>query len=431
MKRFTQIIAVLLEIYALVLAHLQGLGGLRTDEAKYLLSIPYPHPPFMRSILSFTEILPFQEWLWRAIFATVLIQSVWLVWSMAKRLPYAERFAVAVTWVFSASMLTQAGTIMMATVTGFQGLLFVWLMYRGEQKASDFASFVPRFFKRTWKLAVSTWKFFRGKQDHEKAEWYAFWVGILWFASLFTAYQIVLFLPIIIAVFAGLPVSRNKRIFYFLAPVVALVVYTVGSPLIIASFAIQGSKDMSASVLMRFVHMGWLWVLAGSGFGAVLGVWGILRSKSWALILTFILMSLAMCMAWQQYYGILFSPLLVAGLLHFFHYNKLKSFPYSPLVVFATAVLVGIVPPWTTTAVSREVVNTVEQHATQSGALVIYGFFGHDWQYESLHRSVRRYTPQEFKNASALVCTNNCDAIRKEGMLLVTDHPVEVWVRHK
>jgi hypothetical protein len=328
-------------------------------------------------------------------------------------------------------MLTQAGTIMMATVTAFQGLLFVWLMYRGEAQGPSAKYQVPKFFRHAWNLALGTWNFFRGQQDHEKSEWYAFWVGILWFASLFTAYQIVLFLPIVIAVFAGLPVSRNKRIFYFVAPVIALVLYTVGSPLIIASFAIQGSKDASASVLMRLVHMGWLWVLAGSIFGAILGVWGILRSKSWALILTFILMSLAMCMAWQQYYGILFSPLLVAGLLHFFHHQKLKSFPYSPLIVFATAVIVGITPPWTTTAVSREVVSDVEQHATQSGALMIYGFFGHDWQYESTHRPVRRYIPQEFAHASALVCTNNCDAIRKEGMWLVTDHPVEVWVRHK
>jgi len=42
------IAAVALQIYALLLAGVQLLGGVRTDEAKYLLNIPYPHPPLAR-----------------------------------------------------------------------------------------------------------------------------------------------------------------------------------------------------------------------------------------------------------------------------------------------------------------------------------------------------------------------------------------------
>lgn len=430
MKRFTQIVVVLLEVFALVLAHLQGLGGVRTDEAKYLLSIPYPHPPFMRSIMAATEILPFQEWLWRAIFASLLIQAVWLVWHMGKRLPHTERFAVAVTWIFSATMIIQAGTIMLAVVTGLQALVFVWLLYcNGQWKMDNEQWSAKGFLKRIVHYPLSIVRYVRGSTDQEKKEWKAFWVAVFWTASLFTAYQIVLFVPLVIAVFASLPVSKAKRVFYFVAPVIALGLYTAGSPLVIASFAIQGSKDAADSILMRFMHVGWLWVMAGSVFGAVLGIVGIFRSKSWALVLTFILMSLAMFMAWQQYYAILFSPLLVAGLLHFFHHTKLKGFPYTPVLVFATVVLVGLRPPWSDISTSRAVMSIIDREVTQSGSLMMYGYFGHDWQYESRRFPVRKYHATGFRDAVALVCTSNCDAIRKEGMSLATDHPVEVWLR--
>lgn len=368
-----------------------------------------------------TEILPFQEWLWRAIFASLLIQAVWLVWHMGKRLPHAERFAVAVTWIFSATMIIQAGTIMLAVVTGLQALVFVWLLYRSQEAMTITGR---KIFVKMW-----NWITREGKSDRERKEWYAFWVAVFWTASLFTAYQIVLFVPLVIAVFASLPVSKAKRILYFLAPVVALALYTVGSPLVIASFAIQGSKDVADSILMRFMHVGWLWVMAGSVFGSLLGIAGILRSKSWALILTFLLLSFAMFMAWQQYYAILFSPLLVAGLLHFFHHKKLKGFPFTPVLVFTTVVIVGLRPPWSEVSTSRDAMSVVNREATHSGSLMIYGYFGHDWQYESRKFPVRKYIAAEFKDAVALVCTNNCDAIRKEGMSLATDHPVEVWIR--
>jgi hypothetical protein len=348
---------------------------------------------------------------------------------MGKRLGHAERFAMAATWLFSAAMLMQTGTIMMSVATALEALVFLWLLYRDGTQVQSGERKAPRFFKRTWNLALKTWSFFRGEQDQEKSEWYAFWVAALWFASLFTAYQILLFTPIVIAVFTELKVSRAKKLFYFFAPIVVLCAYTAGNPLIISSFIIHGGKDAGVSAFLKAWQMIWLCVVAGSVFGSILGVWGILRSKSWALILSFLLVAASCYFAWQPYYAILFPPLLVAGLLHFFHFQKLKSFPYTPLIIFTTAVLVGIARPWSAYSLSRDTVTIVDREATHTGSLLIFGNFGHDWQYESAIHPVRHYTPENFAKASALVCTANCDALRKEGMSLVSSDPVEVWVR--
>ena len=66
------LIILLLEGYAILLAGMQGVAGVRTDEAKYLLNIPYPHPPFARWIIGQTEWMTYQEMFWRIVFATIL-----------------------------------------------------------------------------------------------------------------------------------------------------------------------------------------------------------------------------------------------------------------------------------------------------------------------------------------------------------------------
>ena len=68
-----------LEVYALALAFLQAMSGVRTDEAKYLLNIPYPHPPAARFVLGLTDGWAYQEIFWRIVFATLLVQAVFLV----------------------------------------------------------------------------------------------------------------------------------------------------------------------------------------------------------------------------------------------------------------------------------------------------------------------------------------------------------------
>jgi hypothetical protein len=96
-----------LEFYSFALAGVRHVGGVHTDEAKYLLNIPYPHPPLARWILHWTELIPFQELLWRIVFATLLIQAVFFVWDMARMRTREERFTLCGLWLFS----TGAGTL--------------------------------------------------------------------------------------------------------------------------------------------------------------------------------------------------------------------------------------------------------------------------------------------------------------------------------
>lgn len=429
MKRSTKITATLLEVLALVLAHMQELGGVRTDEAKYLLNIPYPHPPLLRTLMSWTEFLPFQEWFWRAFLATLMVQAVWLVWDMGKRFPAPERFALAATWLLSAALITQAGTVMMAPVTALQGLIFVWLFFRTEKMAKGEGRMAKGIFSR---FALRTSQFLKRifrKDDRVQMEWDAFWIATLWFASLFSAYQIILFFPLVLTVLTRTRIAPWKKVVYFLAPIVALAVYTIGNPMAVASFAIHSTKDGTEPLLIRVAGVAWLWLLSGSVFGSVLGTMGIFRSRSTALFGSFLLLAASLVVARHHYYAILFLPLFIAGLMHFFHLNKLRGKPYVPLVAFAMVVMVGWSPPWFIGQNARGVLSIIEREAIKPGPLLISGYFGHEWQYESRTHVVRRYAPALMESASALVCTQLCDDIRKEGMTLVTDVPVEVWVR--
>ncbi|MBI5156250.1 hypothetical protein HZA45_03180, partial [Candidatus Peregrinibacteria bacterium] len=121
-----------LEAYAIILAFLQAMSGVRTDEAKYLLNIPYPHPPAARFLLGLTDGWAYQEFFWRFLFATLLVQAVFLIWSMGKILPRRDRFTLCGVWLFSAAFVAQTGSIMMAELTALQGLVFTWLWIRRD-----------------------------------------------------------------------------------------------------------------------------------------------------------------------------------------------------------------------------------------------------------------------------------------------------------
>lgn len=427
MKRQTQILIVLLEVMALILAHLHGLGDIQTDEAKYLLNIPYPHPPFLRSILSFTDGLFFQEWLWRAIFATLLIQAVWLVWDMGKVLKPAERFAAAMSWLVSAAVVLQAGTVMMAPITALQALVFLWMFTRSETMKNEERK-MKNIFDKIFHLSSFILHFFHKDDDQKKDEWRSFVTGMFWLVSLFTSYHIVLFLPVVIMVFAVLPVSRSKKILYFVGPILLFGFYTLVNPLIIGALLINVTKDGTQTFMTRLTETGWIWLVGGSGIASIVGTFGILRSKSFTLILSFILLAGYIFFSKQSYYAILFTPILVTGLVHFFHYQKLRSFPYVPLLVFCTTVLVALRPGWSFEQPVRKTVHTLENRVTHSGSLVIFGSFGHQWQYESRF-PVRRYSPSLMSDAGSFVCTKPCEEIRKEGFVLVQQKPFEGWVR--
>src|SRR3989338_3989707 len=100
-----------LQIVAFLLAWLQFLTGMRTDEAKYLLNIPYPHPPLIRSVLGWTDGFVYQEIFWRVIFATLIIQAVWLVWDMGRSFGRPSRILLALAWLLSSGVILQGGSL--------------------------------------------------------------------------------------------------------------------------------------------------------------------------------------------------------------------------------------------------------------------------------------------------------------------------------
>ena len=125
MRHRTLVTVLMLQLYAMLLAGVHFFEGLKTDEAKYLLNIPYPHPPFARSILSATEWVPMHEWWWRCIFATLLVQAVWLFVRCVPTDRMRARMVVLVMYLMSSALVMQAGTIMMAPLSALFGEFFV------------------------------------------------------------------------------------------------------------------------------------------------------------------------------------------------------------------------------------------------------------------------------------------------------------------
>jgi len=126
------LIALGLQAYAVFLAVTQWKIGLRTDEAKYILDIPYPHPPLVRFVLHATDSVFFAEFFWRLFIATLIVQAVWMLVSVARRIDVRTVPLVVALWLCSPALLLQGGTIMIAVFTAIQmlGLLILSLLAR-------------------------------------------------------------------------------------------------------------------------------------------------------------------------------------------------------------------------------------------------------------------------------------------------------------
>ncbi len=399
-----------LQILALFLAtEVQMLGGVRTDEAKYLLNIPYPHPPLMRWLMSATEVLPFQEIFWRVLLATLLIQAVWLIWDMTRSMHHEDRIMVCAGWLLSAAVLTQAGAIMMAPVTALQVLIFVWLMRR------------PEYVKKFPAL-----------------------LALFWLASLFTALQAVLFVPLIWILFRRNGQSRLKTALYVLAPMGLLALYALSNPLILATIFLKSHQGIGiaestrstvfsegSGLYARGFGLVRLWLIGGAGIASVVGTWGIFKSKNAGLILSFLLLCAYLLLPpAQPYYSILFTPLFVAGLFHIFHGKRHPhAFPLLGCLLFATAIFSWFARPELAPGSARTVMQAIEAVPGSGSTILIAGSFGHEWQYES-HETIRRYRPEFVGDARAVVCLQSCDPpFNTSGWKRLLNTPIETWIR--
>lgn len=429
----TWMMVLILEVIAVVLAWFHFLGGVHTDEAKYLLNIPYPHPPLVRWILSQTEWIPFQEMFWRIVFASLMVQAVWLIRNPKLKAQNpkqvsnfnfkiinfesvfgfelcASNLLPAVAWLLSSAVLLQSGSIMMAPLTALQMMVFLWLLAK------------------------------LGAVEQHRG-----WIALLWLVSLFTAYQALLFAPLVAAIFLRMRIPVWQRLVYLCAPVLLLIAYTFANPLALSSIFVHGAKDLHETILERVLRTGKVWGLGGSFAVSLLGTIGIFFSRRWELISSFLLVLAYVALARFDYYAILFTPLFVAGLgqliaIYNLQFTKnYQLFPQGPSAILnsqfsilalfpiATAVIMWLFPLSLHPGPARDVMRVIAERGKR-GDILITGPYGHEWQYESRF-TVRRYIADFLTGAQAVVCVTPCSDIPGKNWQKTTVDEVDVWIK--
>jgi hypothetical protein len=375
-----------LELYAVALAILQTLPGVRTDEAKYLLDIPYPHPPAVRFLFGYFDSLPSQELFVRVLLASLMVQVAWLIWDMAKDLLCPQRLGLCVLWLVSGGVLLQAGTVMMAPITALQALLILFCIQKK----------VPPML-----------------------------IGLLWLFSLFTAYQAVLFAPLLVLYFWREQCPRIHKVAYVCIPILLLALYTLTNPLIPASMLIHSGRDVGSSITDRSFAVIRLWAIGGSVILSLFGTKGMLHARNWGLIFSLLLIILYIALSRYDYYAVLFLPLFIGGVL-----ASPSSF-VSPKLSASIAAVIGCIlfvrlMSGLPVSTARSTVLLLQEKDAEN-TLLINGSFGHEWQYESF-LPVRRFTGVIPEDAGALVCLQSCLEWNRTGWELIQAKP-ETWVR--
>ncbi len=392
----------LLEWYALLLAMLQLPAGVRTDEAKYLLSIPYPHPPLLRFLFASLQSLPAQEWLLRFLLCSIVVQAVWLLVDLAGVLTPSRRFALALAWLFSSAVMVQAGTIMMAPITAVFGLVCLWLALRPEHLVSR----------------------------------HAWLIGCFWLLGLFSAYQTVLFAPLLVSALRGAKVSWSRVCILIGLPLALLSLYTLGNPLALASLVKVGGQDIAVALDVRMWNILWLTLSAGSGMLTIVGLSGVLTSGRMDLLSTAFLVLAFVAISSQPYYAILLTPLLCGGLFLLFCKRSLSATCFIPAHVLLSMLFLWMsLPPMHPTP-ARATMTFLRHHGVSGdhGPILIDGPFGHEWQYES-HARIGRFTDalslEREQEASAIVCTRKtCEEdIDSDLWERLQGASVEIWKR--
>lgn len=383
------LITLLLEAFAAFLALLHG-GGVQTDEAKYLLNIPYPHPPLLRFVLSATEWIPFQEMFWRFLFASLLLQAVWIVRDMGRDLSCARRLTLCACWLLSSAVLFQAGTVMLAVPTAIFAFLFLRLMPE-ESKANQ-----------------------GDKERHERPSSV---VGLLWLAALLSTFQAVLFLPIVAAVVWRMRVSLWWKACVLLAPVVILFLFSLSNPLTLFAVQIQAGKDVGDDFLTRAQGLLRIWMLGGSGILSFIGTLGLILRRQWVVLFALAFVCVYVFIGRYDYYAVFFVPLFITGVHRFLSLAaECPSTPMRrwmhvslPLLTGAgTVLLFTRVTAFPLPGPARAVLQAVGSSLPSRSYILVNGPFGHEWQYES-RMPIRRYRSDLVDGAAAIICLRPCE----------------------
>lgn len=395
MRRLITVIG--FELYALLLAGYQMSIGIRTDEAKYLLDIPYPHPPLARFILNLLDGWQYQEFFWRVVLATLMIQAVWLVIDLVKDAKPQVCIAAAACWLLSAAVVLQAGTVMMVVVTALQALMLVWLILRERQTQP-------------------------------------YLLALVWLACLFSAYQAVLFLPLVFFLFRKMKMGMGQALMLTGAPIALLALYTLTNPLVLASMVNQAGKDAAETLLQHLLGTVNLWLIGGSIVLSITGTIGLLLRPKAGLLLSLFLVCAYVFVARYDYYAILFTPLLIAGAV-----LLLRRFPSMAIPIIASMpvglVVSLIMASYATVSIVPSIYGAIGARSGQ-GDMLITGSFGHEWQYGT-SASVRRYNSLFLEDARAVICLQPCEEMQRlpagaggqTQWERLDGAPVEVWIR--
>ncbi len=387
-----------LELLALLLALLGMWMGLHTDEAKYLLSIPYPHPPAIRWVLSLGLSLPFHEFLMRFVLASVIVQSSWLLWDLGAVLPRERQTALMLTWLLSTALILQGGTVMLAPMTAVFGLVFTCIALHPKGTSHC-----------------------RGPC-----------IGLLWILSLFSTYQCLLFAPLVWSSLKNNRPGMRESLAYFCIPIMLLVLYSLAHPLSIVSMMKVSTQDAPIALALRFHSWMTIIVIAGGGLTSVIGLWGILTGGRRDLLLTLLLIIAFIFLSSQQYYAILLLPLLAGGLFLLFCRRKVSPSIFIPLQIVASILVLTLWPPMHGENVARETLDFLQSHNIV-GTIVIDGPYGHEWQYES-RQPIRTFSDglrtKIEEDASVFICTKkSCeDDIDADQWKPLSDMP-GAWIR--
>jgi MFS family permease len=335
--------------------------------------------------------------LWRILLATLLVQAVWFIITFVPPQEERRRLVLACLWLSSAAVALTAGTILMAPLTVLQILVFLWL--------------------------------YLDDRDHTPS---LGWISLLWMASLFSAYQIILFLPVVAVIFLRMKRSLPLRLFCLGAPVLLLVLYTGTNPLVISSMVTASEQNATGSTILQSLRgVLWLWGVGGSVVLSVLGTVEMVRSHRWALVLSLLLVCAFIFLTFRPYYALLFTPLFIAGVAA--SPSRVSRSPWAAALTFLVLlVLLYFFPPDLHASPARATMLALAAKEIDEGTVLIAGSFGHEWQYES-SLTVDRFVPipRQIDSARVVVCLNACPEMQNRGKMWYRFEgaPVETWVR--
>ncbi|MBI5794207.1 hypothetical protein HZA87_03950, partial [Candidatus Uhrbacteria bacterium] len=257
---------------------------------------------------------------------------------------------------------------------------------------------------------------------------FAGWLSLFWLLTLFTAFQGILFLPLVCAVFWRTKLPRWFRLFCIAAPIVLLLLYILGHPLLAASILIAKDDNTKLTLFGRLEGVLIVWGIAGSVWATILGITGIVSKRTGALFWSLLLLSGYVMVSYHEYYGLLFLPLFLAGLI-----LTMRRWMLPPSIILIPTILATVLffphlRPSATPDAARAVSALIAARH-QTGSLLIAGSFGHQWQYESA-LTIRRYRPEFLKNAQAVVCLQECADMKKQkGWETMSGAALEIWVK--